>query len=596
MTFASPLFLALLPVIPLGLLVWWFGMRRGIQRLAAFSRQPTAGPPVGAAVIFGFAAAAAVVSAAGPRLGERDAFLPRRGADLFVVLDVSRSMAAADVEPSRLDAAKAGVETMLKRLGGDRAGLVVFAGDARVRFPLTADLDAAARIVRGLEPAPVLVGAGTSARSGVDVALEAFDPESESGRILLLITDGDDLGPDPVGTAERIAASDVDFLVLGVGTEDGAPVPIVDPASGATSTLTRADGTPVITSLNAPFLRALATAAGGTYLGSDPTFLASVVPGRLASLNRVTFDERERSVPIDRSQWFAAAAILLAVAATAAERIRPRRRHVAAALSVAAALFLSGCAAAAYDYNEQALDAYTRGDFNRAAELFVEAQAERPGDPALTLNLAAALHADGRFEEAATAARRALSSPSARWRNRAHASVGHHRFALGDLPGALDSFKQALIEDPEDETSRRDFEVVLRMLTPAPQTPPGGNDPGESDEPSVSQPGEGGEPGTPDDPGAQPSDNPGGQPGGQPGQGGTPPAGADPGEATTPLTDEEAEERLDQIDAEVGRLIEEAGETPTAAQALEILRLLAERTRISGLRDSRGGDVDPADY
>ncbi len=596
MTFASPLFLALLPVIPIAIAVWWLGMRHGARRLVALSRMPVAGPPVFAALLFGLSAAAAVVSAAGPRWGERDAFVPRRGADLFVVLDVSRSMAATDIEPSRLVAARSGIEAMLKRLGGDRAGLVVFAGDARVRFPLTADLDAAARIVQGLEPAPVLVGAGTSARSGVDVALEAFDPESESGRLLLLITDGDDLGPDPVGTAGRIATSGVDFLVLGVGTTEGSAVPVVDPVTGATTTLTRADGSPVITRLNADFLRALAAAAGGSYLGSDPSLLASIVPGRLASLNRATFDERERTVPIERSQWFAGAAVIFAVLGTAAERFRPRRRHVAPAIAVAAAALLTGCATAAHGYNEQALEAYRSGHFARAAELFIEAQTERPGDPALTLNLASALNADGRFEEAAAAARRALSSPSPRWRNRAHASIGHQRFALGDLPGALDSFKQALVEDPTDEVSRRDYEVVLRLLTPASQPPPGSNPSNSGDQPATPEPGQGGEPGTPGDPGADPADNPGSQPGGEPGQGGSPPQGADGGDAAEPRTEDEAKERLDAIDAEVGRLIEEAGDTPTASQALEILRLLAERTRIAGLRDSRGGDVDPSDY
>lgn len=576
--FAPALFL--LPVIPVAWALWLAGALRARRRVRRVSRTGATGPAVAAPVLLALATATAVIAAARPQWGEEDRFVPRRGADLVVVLDVSRSMGARDVEPSRLEAAKAAIVATFERLGGDRAGLVIFAGDAIVRAPLTGDLTAASRIVRTLEPGPVILDGGTSAASGLDLALSLFDPSSEAGRLVVLITDGDDLGRDPASIAARYGAADVDLLVLGAGTAAGATVPVFD---GETVVdLIGTDGAPVVTRLNEPLLRTLAAAAGGQYLGNDLAVAPSVVASRMAGLSTAQFDERSATLPIERGHWFAGAAGVLALLATAAERLRRARRVSLLAAAVLGAAFMAACATRAYEANRAGIDAYTAGDFAAAANHFVEAQALEPDNPEISLNLAAALHAAGRFEEAAIAARRALASPSPRWRARAQASIGHHRFAAGDLVGALEAFKQALLENPSDDVSRRDYEVVLRLLTPpdagTPAPQPG--DPGASP-----TPGGGSDPGATPTPGAGPADP------GEPGETGDP--GESPG--VSGLSEAEIEARLAQLDAEIETLLREAGEEPTAAEALEILRLLEEYTRIAGLRRPFGGP-DPNDY
>jgi Ca-activated chloride channel family protein len=588
MSFAREAWLLALPAVPLLWLLWLAGSVRASRRARSLTRLPMRGPAVFAALVLALAAASAIVAAAGPRWGEEDAFIPRRGADLFFVLDVSRSMGARDVDPSRLEASKAAIVETFERLGGDRAGLVIYAGDAIVRAPLTADLDAAARIVTTLQPGPLLVDAGSSAASGLDLALESFDPESEAGRLVVLISDGDDLGADPAATAARFASSGVGLLVAGAGTAAGAPVPVIDPATGESRDLLNADGTPVTTRLNEPLLRALAAAAGGQYVGSDVAVVPSVAISRMAGLASAQFDEREATLPIERSRWFAGAAVALALLATLAERFRPGRRAASLAVALLAAVAISACATDAYEVNEDAIEAYEAGDFDTAADLFLQAQAERPDDPEVSINLAAALHAGGRYDEAAQAARRALSSTSPRWRARAQASIGHHRFALGDLPGSLEAFKQALIEDPRDDESRHNYEVVLRLLQPPAASPTPSQQPGQSPTPGASPtPGENGEgDGGPTDPDATPT-----APTGPPDPGDP----AEPGVTGEGLSEEDVEALLSQYDAQIASLVEEAGEEPTAAEAFEILRLIEERSRIAALR-GRDGDVDPSDY
>jgi tetratricopeptide (TPR) repeat protein len=231
--------------------------------------------------------------------------------------------------------------------------------------------------------------------------------------------------------------------------------------------------------------------------------------------------------------------------------------------------------------NEDALDAFHRGDTDQAINLFIEAQTLRPNDARVTLNLAAAYHQGGRYDEAVIAVRRVLASPDPADRNRAYASIGHHEYAAGRLANALDGFKRALIEDPADDVSRRDYELVLRQIAPPPPENPA---PGPSPTP---QPGE--EPPTPS-PSQQPGPNGTPDPNGTTGGQGTPTPGArsdDP---------QSLERQIAQIDARVAVLLDEAGENPTAAEALRILQLLAERNRLAAQRDALTGNSDPRDY
>jgi len=600
MSFAHLWLLTVLPIVPLALGLWAWGAARQARRVRALTRSVPGGPRYFAAGLFAAAAAMAVVAAAQPRWGTQRSALPREGAELIIVLDVSRSMGARDVAPNRLDAAKEALRGTIARLGGDRVGLVIFGGDARLRFPLTTDFRAARDVIANLETGSVIVEGGTSASSGLDIALGAFDAEATAGKIILLITDGDDLGADPAGVARRVRESGVELMVAGAGTAEGATVPVYDARTNSFIDKKDAAGTPIITKLNEPFLRALAAAAGGRYLGPDLRALPGAVSGRLATIQHARIEQESATVPIERHQWFAGAALALVVAASVVERLPRRAGRLALVPAVAAlSLLLGACATAAHDANSEGLRAYRSGDFATAAERFAEARAAEPGNARIDLNLAEALTQAGRYEEAGIAARRVLGSRDAVLRGQAQGLIGHQRFALLDLPGALAAFRQALIENARDDAARHDYEVVLRLLNPdlpapgaegaATPTPGAEGTAGAGASPSATPGanGGGGAGGSPT-PGGQASGSSTPQPGGQ-GANSTPQPGQEPNRA-------QLDQAILQLDQRIARAVKEAGDDPTPEEALAILQMLAERTRLAAMREALGGAGNPRDY
>jgi Ca-activated chloride channel family protein len=586
--FATPWFLAGAPLALAALAVWAVRTNAARRKARAISRSGSVSPRYVSAALFAGAIAAAAIAAARPQWGENEVAAPRNSTDLVVVLDVSRSMGATDIEPSRMQAAKAALLGTFSRLTTDRVGVVIFGGNAFVRFPLTTDIEAARQVVGGLEIGTILVRPGSNVGAGLRTALEAFDLERPGGKVVLLITDGEDLGdPGEAGRAAgELRAAGVELLVAGIGTAEGAAVPVFDQRTGEFRTLTNSDGTPVISRMDESLLRLVAQAGEGRYLGADPGAIPGAVAGRVAALRGLQGEAGIRTAPIERFQWFAGAALALLALAVAAEGLpRPGRRTLLVPAGAALALLMVGCAERAHDLNEQGRDAYEQGDYATAIERFTEAQLEAPDNAQVALNLAGALHAAGRHEEALRAARRALTSASLQEQAKAQAFVGHHQFALGQYQASLDAFKQALLLDPADNASRHDYEVVLALMRQQQLEPPDGEGSGPAEgEGEAPDPGEGQAPGNEGEgeqqgPG-QPQDGPGGQDGQQGGR---------------PATLDDLNNRIAEIDREVERLQREAGGTPSPAQALEILDLLAERSRLSGMRSAFTGADDAAD-
>ena len=575
-SFGRPLWLLVIPAVLLLVPVAWVLAQRTLAATAAITRDP---PRIRwtATVVLVLAVVLAALAAAQPRWGERSATVQAGGAQIVAVLDVSRSMGAMDTPPSRLAAARTALAETFVRLRGDRVALVVFAGDARLRFPLTRDLTAAATVIESVEGGTLLLERGTSTASGLKLASELFDEETAGGRLVLLISDGENLAGDPSASAAALAADGIDLLVAGVGTPAGAPVPVRDPLSGEFSTLRDRNGEPVITRLDEASLRAIATAGDGRYIGANPAAVPAAVRSRVASLDQAAYRATTISLPIERYQWFVAAAVVLALFATAVEwRALASWRRTPALVGVAVlALTLAACATAAYNLNERALEALDEGDVETAIELLYEAQAESPQDGQIALNLAAALHQAGRYDEAVRISRRALNDRDGEIAAAAHSSLAHHLFALGELEEALDAFREALLLTPRTTFLRRDYAGRVRLLRPRPPpeqqaAPPLRGNSGEGEEPEGQE--------------QQPA----------PGPDGAPAGGGDGGQEA--LSPQALEERLAEIDAEIAELREEAGEVLSTREALAILELLEERSRLSAQNPVRGAWSDPSDY
>lgn len=583
-SFGHPWVLALLVLPPLLFAAWAWGARRRQRKLRELSREASGATGLLPVALTCLAVALLIFAAALPRWGTRQSEVPREGAEVVFVLDISRSMAAQDVQPSRIAAARDAIVASLDRLGGDRVGLVIFAGNARLRFPLTSDFAAAAQVVRSLETGAVIVEGGTSASQGLDIALSAFDEsDAGAGHLIVLITDGNDLGDDPAPVAARVRQAGAELLVAGVGTPEGSTIPVFDRSSQETIEKLDADGQPIVSRLDEAFLRNIAAEAGGQYLGTDLGALPGAVDGRVAALKSALFDRSDTRLPIERFQLFASSALALLFVA-AVEEYLPRlycRRAAVAATAGAALLLLSACATEAYTLNEDGRQAMRANDFQQAIDFFQRAQVQEPDNVDITLNLASAQHAAGQFDEAARTARRAIGAATAEQRARAHSSIGHHRFALGDLPGAADAFRSALLEEPGNDTARHDYEVVLRLMSGEQQQQPGGEDSSSTPEPGGPTPGDPGSPGdAPPDGSPTPAE---GEPGSEQQQG-------------QPGSPSEIQQRLQELDAAIARLTEEAPEDRSPAEAQRILDLIAERARITAMRDALSGGGDPNDY
>ena len=595
MSFALPDMLFALPVVPLIAVAWVRGQRMAANGAASLSRSAPAGPNYLFAALMLAAVTLAIVAAAQPQWGTRTSQLSRTGSELVVVMDVSRSMNAQDVTPNRLDAAKSAVNATIDRLGGARVGLVLFGGTGRLRFPLTSDFQAAHQVVSTLETGQVFVTGGTSTALGLDEALNVFDFSKPAGRAVLLVTDGDNLGDDPSDSATKLRVAGVDLMVAGVGTAAGSTIPVADARTGKISSKLGADGKPIITRLNEPFLRAVAGAGGGRYLGADLAAMPGLVEGHLRALESTQFDQQATNLPVERYPLFAGAAFALLLLAAVSEHWRPiRARSARIAAAAAATLLLGSCATAAYNATEAGREALQRGDAQAAVDRFTEARAGLPGNDQANLNLAIALDAAGRYDEAVAAARRATTSNDAKVRARAFASIGHDEFQANRLPGALADFKLAILANPDDNASRHDYEVVLAILSgsrrPDPAQQPADNNQQQPDSQQQGSPPNSGQPDasatTPPGPSQQPDSS-------GPTQAGNPSPNSQPGGAPSP---QEIESQLRQIDGQVARILQAAGDQLTPEQALQVLGLLQERSRIANERGANGPGSGPNDY
>lgn len=210
-----------------------------------------------------------ILGLAGPKIGMEIREVERDGVDLIIALDVSRSMLAEDVRPNRLDKSKFEIYRLLERLGGDRVGLVVFTSSAFFQTPLTNDYGAF-RMFLDISDPDLMSAQGTNFRAALRAAHEAFldvrNQGSKAAQVLLMFTDGEDHGPDISEELTRFSQDGIFIYTVGVGTQEGAQIPVYDRNSGVQVDVHRdRQGRVVTTRLEPEILRRMAGATGGEY-------------------------------------------------------------------------------------------------------------------------------------------------------------------------------------------------------------------------------------------------------------------------------------------------------------------------------------------
>jgi Ca-activated chloride channel family protein len=461
---------------------------------------------------------------AGPKWGERTELLPRRGLDVVFAVDVSRSMRARDVLPDRLERAKAEIGLVLDEVKEHRVGLVVFAGTAFVQCPLTTDVEAARAFLRAIDNATVPQG-GTALSAGLFTAHNLFHAEVEAdpaaaqaGRLLVVITDGEDHEGEVESAADALKELGVELLVIGVGQRLGEPIPLVDEDDGRVLGYKKdRKGDTVMTRLNPEMLQMVAERAGGSFVegSSKPDLGMSEVLARIGRLEKRDFEARLQRFDIDRSAWpLGAALILWVLAAFVRERPRSARRQrlPVVAVAITVGLFAGGAAAeeeaGLFERTEPNLesgfDAVRRGAYGEAIERFRRAEVESSEDRAVVeYDVGQALSAQAEAEvaeareglvpgapdpatapdadapgadlwqQATESFERAYGfaeSPSLR--SEAALAAGNALARAGELDRAVDAFRRSVVANPMNERARTNLATTLRTLRAQPPPPP----------------------------------------------------------------------------------------------------------------------------
>ena len=490
MTFGAPQWFLGLLLIPVFAALFIWAERRGAKRLQEFASARLLPQLAGTvnhfrrALRFGlllFGLALAIVSLAQPRWGYTFQDVQRKGLDLLLAVDTSRSMLSNDVQPNRLERVKLATQDLINELQGDRVGLIAFAGRAFVQAPLTIDYDAVIESINDLDTKTIPEG-GTNISQAIARAVEIFGKSATGNRALIIFTDGEELSGDAVKSAKEAAEAGVRIFTVGVGTPEGSLIPVTGD-DGGTAFVKDSSGRVVKSKLDEKRLREIAEATEGFYLHleSGPRSMKQIYEEGLAKMQAANIDVRLSRRPIERYEWPLGAAILaLAMSILIGERKRVRQTarnsSFTQVATAAAALFLFclPCALAAVP----GLQLYGDGKYTDAYQSFLEDLKNNPDSPVkdkMQFDAGTAAYKMRDYNKALEAFSGSLLSRDKSLQEDSHFNIGRtleeradmdkaNEEALKDLVDAQSHYESVLQLDPSNEAAKSNLEMVKKKI------------------------------------------------------------------------------------------------------------------------------------
>jgi Ca-activated chloride channel homolog len=262
--------------------------------------------------LFLLAFSSLIMAAVNPQIGFKTEEAKSKGIDIVIALDVSRSMLAEDIRPNRMDRARMAVSRLIDRLDNDRVSLVVFAGSAVTQVPMTADHDAAKMILRTVNTNSVQVQ-GTAIGRALERSIASFSGQDERSRVIILVSDGENHQDDPIPVARRAAEQGIIIHTVGIGTPQGAPIPVY--RSGQLSGFLRDhEGNTVVSRFDEPMLRSIAQTAGGVFqTGTGPDLGLNQILEEIRKMEQQEYETTRFSEYESRFHYFIALAIIFFV-------------------------------------------------------------------------------------------------------------------------------------------------------------------------------------------------------------------------------------------------------------------------------------------
>ena len=446
-------------------------------------------------VILVLAVASIFVALARPQMGFQWKEVKRKGIDILVAVDTSKSMLAEDVKPNRLERSKFGIMDFVSKLEGDRVGLLPFAGTAFLMCPLTLDYDAFRNSLEALDTEIIPEG-GTDLASAIYEAEAAFQNDANH-KILVLVTDGEDLEGEALFAATEAKGKGLTIYTVGVGTPSGELIPLT--SGGKDGVFVKDEtGQPVKSRLDETMLQKIAGTTGGRYepLGQRAEGLEAIYREKLSLVPKQELAERMQKVPIERFQWPLMLALILLLAEfaisdrkrsrktfpiikTAYRRI-PKIGRVAGATSVGVLvllviLFLGFGGAHASPGGAET--AYKAGDYDLAVERYRSEAQKSPEEPQLQFNLGAAAYKGKQYPEALTSFKRALNVQDIQLQNQSYYNMGNTLYRQGEetekqnpqqtiqhWEASIQAYDNALKLKPEDQDAEFNKEFVKKRL------------------------------------------------------------------------------------------------------------------------------------
>src|SRR5438034_1349435 len=439
-----------------------------------------------------------LVSLAQPRWGYTFQDVKRKGLDLFVAVDTSRSMLSNDVQPDRLDRVKLAVQDLLNELQCDRVGLIAFAGRAFLQAPIASDYETVVEAINDLDTKTIPEG-GTNMSSAIALATQSFGKSATGNRALIIFTDGEandseEFSGDDVKTAKEAADAGVRIFTVGVGTPQGSLIPVTGD-DGQTAFVKDSAGQVHKSKLDDKRLREIAQATGGFYvhLESGLRTMQQLQNEGLAKMKAAEMDVRLSRQPIERYEWpLSAALIALALSILIPERKHARERRSVPAPARTAAhgvgggpvrtvgatvvllILLSSFAFAA----APGIDAYHAGKFEDAYSQFqqtLKSHPQSPADDKLQFDSGAAAYKLKDYNKALESFSQALLTRDTGLQSKGHYNLGNTLYQhgeteksddkkLSDWTNALDHYEQTLKLDPQNKEAKDNYDYVKRKI------------------------------------------------------------------------------------------------------------------------------------
>lgn len=478
--FADPSYLYLLSLIPLLAIIRIFvarNQRHKIRRLGDVEliRQLIPGVskwrPFFKFILIEVILTLLIIMLARPQMGTSISHEKRTGIETIIALDVSNSMLAQDVEPSRLDRSKMMIENLVDNFKDDKVGLIVFAGDAFVQLPITSDYVSAKMFLSDISPA-MIATQGTDFARAIDMAAHSFTQQKGIGKAIIVITDGENHEGGAVEAANAARKDGMRVYVLGVGSTKGSPIPI--PGSG--DYMKDNSGSTVMSALNEDMCRQIAKAGGGAYIHVDNNVNAQdQLNSELDKLARKETSSVIYSDYDEQFQAFGVIALVLLIVETCIldkkNRVFRRFRLFSAKKKnvtfVLLTIFCCSTALAQSDrqYIREGNRKFQSGNYLKAEVDYRKALEKNSRNPQAEFNLGNALLAQQKDSAAIVAYERAAkieTNPRRKamsYHNIGVICQGHRLFGE-----AIEAYKNALRLNPKDDETRYNLELCKRQL------------------------------------------------------------------------------------------------------------------------------------